>query len=294
MGGLERAPQAPRRSGRPSEAGAPLDTLTASERLLALLQLADGLFPAGGFAHSLGLETYVQAGIVRDAAGLDGVPRGPARRQRRAHRRGRGGVRARGSPPAGDLEACLDLDARLDAMRWVPELRAASVQMGRQTLRAAGATVVAPVLAAYARAVADDRAAGHHATVFGVVLGGQRVDPESAAVAYLHATAVLIVNAALRLLPLGQVEGQRVLAARAPPHRPARRPGGRGGRRRSVELHPRTRDRGTPPRRTSRRGCSARDSRDRSRSASVARSARARRRWPRRSAGGFAIRSTWR
>ena len=34
--------------------------------LLTLLQFADGLFPAGGFAHSFGLETYVQDGRVRD------------------------------------------------------------------------------------------------------------------------------------------------------------------------------------------------------------------------------------
>ena len=40
-----------------------------------------------------------------------------------------------GSPPPATSRPCLDLDARLDAMRWVPELRAASVQMGRQTLR---------------------------------------------------------------------------------------------------------------------------------------------------------------
>src|SRR2546429_6950247 len=38
---------------------------------LALLQPAAGLFPAGGFAHSFGLETYVQEGRVDDAAGLE-------------------------------------------------------------------------------------------------------------------------------------------------------------------------------------------------------------------------------
>ena len=33
--------------------------------LVGLLQLADGLFPAGGYAHSFGLESYVQSGRVR-------------------------------------------------------------------------------------------------------------------------------------------------------------------------------------------------------------------------------------
>ena len=40
-----------------------------TEVLLALLQLGDGLFPAGGFAHSFALETYAQEGRVREAEG---------------------------------------------------------------------------------------------------------------------------------------------------------------------------------------------------------------------------------
>src|SRR4030095_6875545 len=59
--------------------------MTADPALLTLLQFSDGLFPAGGFAHSFGLETYVQDGRVRDrhdlemfvAAHLDGSA-GPA------------------------------------------------------------------------------------------------------------------------------------------------------------------------------------------------------------------------
>ena len=42
-----------------------------TEALLAVLQLADGLFPAGGFAHSFGLETYAQDGRVHDRASLE-------------------------------------------------------------------------------------------------------------------------------------------------------------------------------------------------------------------------------
>src|ERR1700710_638434 len=39
-----------------------------STALLNLLQLSDPTLPIGGFSHSAGLETYVQQGIVKDAA----------------------------------------------------------------------------------------------------------------------------------------------------------------------------------------------------------------------------------
>src|SRR5206468_2856364 len=45
--------------------------MSPDHALLTLLQFADGLFPAGGFAHSFGLETYVQDGRVRDREGLE-------------------------------------------------------------------------------------------------------------------------------------------------------------------------------------------------------------------------------
>jgi len=40
--------------------------------------------------------------------------------------------------------------------------------------------------------------------------------PELAAAAYLHSTATLLVNAALRLVAVGQLEGQRLLASLRP------------------------------------------------------------------------------
>ena len=180
--------------------------------LIALLQFTDGLFPSGGFAHSFGLATYAQDGGVRDAAGL--------REFVTVHLEGAAGpadavsvALAARAGLAADREACLELDRRLDAMKTVPEFRAASRQMGRQTARAAAAISAEPFPSTLAAAIDDELTPGHHAVVFGAVTGGHGASPETAAAAFLHSTASLLVGAGLRLLPIGQLEGQRVLAS---------------------------------------------------------------------------------
>jgi urease accessory protein len=186
--------------------------MTADPAFLTLLQFSDGLFPAGGFAHSFGLETYVQDGRVRDrhdlemliAAHLEGSA-GPADAAAAAIAVS---VARRDEP-----REWLALDARLDAMKTVPEFRAASRQMGRQALRVAAGLGDDPFLAHLARAVDDERTAAHHATVFGAAVGRGGADPQRAAAAFLYATAALLVGAGLRLIALGQLDGQRVLAA---------------------------------------------------------------------------------
>jgi len=186
--------------------------MTGDAAFLTLLQFSDGLFPAGGFAHSFGLETYVQDGRVRDrhdlemfiAAHLEGSA-GPADAAAAAI-----AVRI---AQRDEPREWLALDALLDAMKTVPEFRAASRQMGRQALRVAAGLGDDPFLAHLARAVDDERTAAHHATVFGAAVGRGGADPERAAAAYLYATAALLVGAGLRLIALGQLDGQRVLAA---------------------------------------------------------------------------------
>jgi urease accessory protein len=186
-----------------------------TEAWLALLQFADGLFPSGGFAHSFGLETYVQDGVIGDRAGLEAFVA--------AHLEGSAGpadavstATAVRLAAAGDMPELVVLDERLEAMKTVPEARAASRQMGRQTVRVAAALGADAFLADLARAVDEGVTPGHHAAVFGAALGRAGAEPEAAAAAYLHSTAALLVGAGLRLIALGQVDGQRVLAAMRP------------------------------------------------------------------------------
>lgn len=179
-------------------------------RFLSLLQFADGLFPAGAYAHSFGLETCVQSGEVHDAAGVEGFLR--------AYLEGSAGptdavavVCARRAAEKDDLEACLALDARLDAMKSASELREASRQMGRQTLRVATHLPSAPLLDEFAKTVAGEIIPGHHAIVFGMIGGVLGWDAVEMASAYLYSASAALVGAGLRLLPLGQLAGQQIL-----------------------------------------------------------------------------------
>ena len=192
-----------------------MTTEPGSSSLLVLLQLADGLFPVGGFAHSFGLETYAQAGLIKDRAGLEAFVR--------AHLDGSAGpsdavavVAAATRAAADDLAGCLEVDARIDAMRVVPEFAAASRQMGRQALRVTSSWDQDRLLLAFLARVESGATPGHYPVVFGAAAGRAGVGGEVAATAYLYSTASLLVNAALRLLPIGQLDGQRTLAAVRP------------------------------------------------------------------------------
>lgn len=179
-------------------------------RWTTLLQFSDGLFPAGAYAHSFGLEWYVQASRVNSAAALEALVRScligstapmDAVALCCAHRAAR----------VGDLDTCLRLDATLDAMKPAEELRGASRQMGRQTLRVASSLIDNATLLRYAGMVQEERTSGNHAVALGLVAAALDWETCETIAAYLYCFCAALVNAALRLFPLGQLAGQRVL-----------------------------------------------------------------------------------
>jgi urease accessory protein len=181
------------------------------DSFLSLLQFADGLFPAGAYAHSFGLEYYVQSGGVNDAAGVEEFLRAYLEGSA-APTDAVAALCAWRAAQVEDLAACIVLDETLDALKSVSELRDASRQMGRQTLRVANHLPgLHHLLADFGEAVGDELTPGHHPVVFGIMGGVMAWPPTEMAAAYLHSTSAALVGAALRLMPLGQLVGQRML-----------------------------------------------------------------------------------
>ena len=179
--------------------------------LLNGLRFIDSLFPTGGFAYSSGLEAAVQAGLVRTAVDLsryveDSLRFGLAPREAVA------AARAHRAAGLGQIAPALDADRELDAMKLVKEARLASRQMGRQVMRIAGTEAgAAPQLLRYREAIEEGRTPGHFPVSLGLTLGTMGWTRSDTVAAFLYHSVVGYLSAALKLLPIGQQEGQRLI-----------------------------------------------------------------------------------
>ena len=183
------------------------DMPTTEESLLALLQFTDSFFPTGAFAHSFGLETYVQDGHIHDRETFEsflratlyhGIRTGDALAVALAYN-------------ATEVEQIVDLDQHLTGLKIPRELREGSVKIGKQFLRNAATLAESEILCDYVKRVRVGECAGHHAIAYGLVASTAQIDQLSTLLGYLHAYVVSQVSAAVRLIPLKPTDGQRVI-----------------------------------------------------------------------------------
>ncbi len=191
----------------PSDIGEPEPVGAAAlYRLMAWLSPS---FPVGAFSYSSGLDWAVEAGDVTDAASLqrwlavivgDGGVFCDAALFANAHR-------ATVANDAALLGATAELAAALAPCK---ERHLETTSQGRAFLEAARAAWPCPAL---------DRLGGiwdgplAYPVAVAVTAAGHGVPLEPALHAFLHAAAANLISAGVRLIPLGQTDGQRVLAA---------------------------------------------------------------------------------
>lgn len=184
--------------------------------LLKGVRFIDSFFPSGGYAFSSGLEAAVQGGAVTNGDDLsryvvDLLRAGMGRREAVAV-----GL-AHDAVVSGILEIALKSDRELDAMKIGRESRLASRQMGRQVIRVAVEQPEShPLLQDFRAAVEAEQTPGHLAVSLGLTLGAVGWSKEETITGFLYQTCVGYVSAALKLLSIGQREGQRLLESWLP------------------------------------------------------------------------------
>lgn len=178
--------------------------MTDPAKLQKLVTWLSPAFPVGSFAWSAGLETAIAQGIVRDSAALQnwilsalrhGGIKSDAILLAEAHRRAHD----------GDLGELADLGLALTAARerWL------ETTITADSYRRAIAHWPTPVV---------DRLPDPcpYPLVVGAVAAGHDIDIGDTLLAFLTATVHGQISVAVRLVPLGQSDGLRVMAALEP------------------------------------------------------------------------------
>lgn len=179
--------------------------------LLHGLRFVDSFFPSGGFAFSSGLEAAVHDGAMRDGASFaryveDLLVNGVNRRESVAV------AVAHQAHHTKKLAAALAIDRELDALKIGRDTRLASRQMGRQIIKvSAEQGRDHRLLQEFRTAIEEGRTPGHLPVSLGLTLAAFGWSRQDAVAAYLYQMAQGFVSAAMKLLPVGQHEGQHLL-----------------------------------------------------------------------------------
>jgi urease accessory protein len=169
-----------------------------------LLQLASPALPVGAYSYSQGLEAAVEAGIIRDAA-TAGRWIGDVLALSVLGMEAPLLLRLVAAWESSDEAAVRRWNDELVASRETAELRAETLQMGyslRRLVRSLGVEG-APRLDAFEELA--------YPAAFAFAVAAWRINAHEALAAYLFAWIENQVLAAVKTVPLGQTEGQRML-----------------------------------------------------------------------------------
>lgn len=172
---------------------------------LKLFQLVSPALPVGAFSYSEGLEVLVQQGLLAGPQDLEPWLRAELQRGAVAMEAAALGMLF-SALGGGDLAAVVELDGWLLAQREAAEVRAQQRQMGQSLLLLladlgwplpGGAALAWPAAFAWAALCLE--------------LGSPDLEE-----AYLYSWVANQISAAVRLVPLGPTQGQRLQLALAP------------------------------------------------------------------------------
>lgn len=178
--------------------------------LFHLLHLSDPNLPIGGFSHSSGLETYVQNGLVTDEKSARIFIR-EMLQNNLFYNDAMYLSFAYQACVADDLSALKKLDLHCNATKLSKEIRIASQKLGLRLLKIFDEICSSTLFSQYSKLVKQQNAFGHYCIAFAVIAHDLKINLKDSLTGFYYNAASSFVTNCVKLIPLGQQTGQKIL-----------------------------------------------------------------------------------
>lgn len=182
---------------------------------LHLLQIHDSAFPTGTFAHSFGMETYIQEHDIKTPDDLL-VFCEMYLRHNLASTDAIIAVEAFRLAQAKDIEGLIHLEKLCHGIKLSSESRKGSAMLGRQFMRMVFSLTDDELVALWHDKIKSNEVKGHYPIVYGIYTAMLGVEVDIALETFLYSSVVALVQNAVRAVPLGQKGGIETVFALLP------------------------------------------------------------------------------